>query len=335
MRHRVRAAALVLCLLLAASAAWPQIQIKLGSLVPIGSAWDTALKRIASEWARLSGNAVRVTIYSGGTVGDEPSMIRKLKLGQLQAAGLTARGLNQLHNAVLSISLPLVARTDEELDYLMTQMGPELEAGISDSGYKLVFWTVLGWVYFYGKQPVITPDDLRRQRLWVWEGDPDEASVWKDLNFRIVPLQATDILTSLQSGMIDSFASSPLTAAAYQWFALAKNMSAMRWAPLFGGLVISNRTWDRIPAATQELLLASAADIGRALRAESVKADAEAIRVMQANGLKIHPVPDAAVEQWAALMDEGFSRLAGKSFDAAAAEKARRLIAEYRAAHGR
>jgi TRAP-type C4-dicarboxylate transport system substrate-binding protein len=331
----VRVPALILALGLAAGAGWSApVQIKLGSLVPIGSSWDLALKKIAAEWSRLSDNQVRVIIYSGGTVGDEPSMIRKLKLGQLQAAGLTVRGLNQIDNSVLALALPMLVRDDQELDYVMSQMQPELEAGIEENGYKVIFWTMLGWVYFYGKQPVITPDDLRRQRMWVWEGDPEEASVWKDLNFRIVPLQSTDILTSLQSGMIDSFASSPLTAAAYQWFALAPHMSEMRWAPLFGGLVVANRTWERIDEGVRPRLLAAARQIGDELRADSLRADTEAIAVMQKYGLTLHPVPAAAVAQWAELMDQGFSRLAGKSFDAAAAVKVKRLVDEYRSRNG-
>jgi len=313
----------------------PQIQVKLGSLVPIGSPWDLGLKKIASEWARISGGQGKEVIYSGGTVGDEPSMIRKLKLGQLQAAGLTVRGLNQLHNATLALALPMLARNDAELDFLMSEMEPELEVGIEKSGHKVLFWTVLGWVYFYGRQPVVTPDDLRKQKLWVWEGDPDEASVWKDLNFRIAPLQATDMLQALQSGMVDAFASSPLTAAAYQWFALAPNMADMRWAPLFAGLVISTKTWEKIPEDMRPKLLEVTRQIGGALREETVRADAEAIRVMKQYGLKVFPVPDKVVEEWAALMDRGFAKLAGKSFDAAAADKARRLISEFRARNAR
>lgn len=335
MRLRSMPAALLMVLSAALAGAAPQIQIKLGSLVPIGSAWDLGLKKIAGEWARISNGQVKVVIYSGGTVGDEPSMIRKLKLGQLQAAGLTVRGLNQLHNATLALALPMLARNDAELDYLMSEMRPELEAGIEQSGYKVMFWTVLGWVYFYGKQAVVTPDDLRKQKLWVWEGDPDEASVWKDLNFRIAPLQSTDLLQALQSGMVDAFASSPLTAAAYQWFALAPNMADMRWAPLFAGLVVSAKTWDKIPADLQPKLLEVTRQIGVSLREETVRADAEAIRVMKQYGLKVNPVPDKAVEEWATLMDRGFAKLAGKSFDAAAADKARRLINEFRARNAR
>jgi TRAP-type transport system periplasmic protein len=324
---------LAVVLLAVAAAAWsaPQIQVKLGSLVPIGSAWDLALKKIATEWARLSDNQVKVVIYSGGTVGDEPSMIRKMRLGQLQAAGLTVRGLNQIYNAALALALPLVARTDAELDYVIAKMRPELEAGMEQNGYKVLFWTVLGWVYFYGREPVVTPDDLRKQKLWVWEGDPDEASVWKDLGFRIVPLQSTDILQGLQTGMIDSFASSPLTAAAYQWFALAPNMADMRWAPLFGGMVISMKTWEKIPADIQPKLMEVTQQVGASLRQETVKADIDAIAVMKQYGLKIVPVPQAAVDLWATLMDQGFAKLAGRSFDAAAAAKVKRLVADYRA----
>jgi TRAP-type transport system periplasmic protein len=329
--------AIVLFLALAAvsAAAAPQVQIKLGSLVPVGSSWDLALKKLASDWGRISGGQVKVVIYSGGTVGDEPSMIRKMKLGQLQAAGLTVRGLSHIYNPTLSLSLPMLTRNDAELDYLMREMRPELEAGIEENGYKVMFWTVLGWVYFYGRQPIVVPDDLRKQKLWVWEGDPDEASMWKELNFRIAPLQSTDILQALQTGMVDAFSSSPLTAAAYQWFALAPNMADLRWAPLFAGLVISTKSWEKIPADIRPRLLEAAQAVGDALRDDTVKGDAEAIRVMTQYGLKLTPVPQAAVDEWSAFVDQGFARLVGKTFDAVTTDKVRRLIREYRERNAR
>lgn len=328
---RTRAFILSVALVLAAGVVPAQeVQIKLGSIVPVGSAWDLALKRLAAEWQTVSRGQVKLVIYSGGTVGDEPSVIRKLKLGQLQAAGLTARGLSTLYQPVLALSLPMLTRNDGELDYVLKEMQTELEAGIESGGVKVLFWIRLGWVYFYSRNPVIVPEDLKKQKLWVWTESPEEATVWKSLNFHIVQLPTTDMLVGLQSGMLDTFATTPLFAAARQWFALAPNMADLKWAPLFGALVVKLATWNKIPADLQAQLLAIARRVGDEVRVQTVEADQEAIEVMKRYGLKINHVSDTTAVQWTRLADEGFSRLIGTVVDAKTTDRVRALLELYR-----
>jgi TRAP-type C4-dicarboxylate transport system substrate-binding protein len=325
-----RTALLSLLLLLAVASMGSGLTIKLGSLAPIGSPWDLSLKRIAAEWLRISGGSVKTTIYAGGSIGDEPHMIRQMEIRQLHAAGLTVQGLNQIYPGFLAVSMPLLVRTDEELEYVLNKMMPRLEAGLEENGYKLIFWTSMGWVYFFSREPVVTPDDLRGQTLWVWEGNPEEASIWKDLNFDIASLPSTEILTSLNNNMIDAYASSPLTAAAYQWFALSPNMTDMAWGPLYGGLVVSLRAWNRIPKDLQPKLLDAARRVGESMREETTTADEKAIEVMTDYGLEINHVPDDVVEEWASLMERGFTRLVGKTVDREDLEAVKRYLAEFR-----
>ena len=287
-------------------------------------------KKIAAEWLRISNGSIRTTIYAGGSIGDEPHMIRQMEIRQLHAAGLTVQGLNQIYSGFLAVSMPLLVRTDEELEYVLERMMPQLEAGLERNGYKLIFWTSMGWVYFFSREPMVTPDDLRRQTLWVWEGNPEEAAIWKDLNFDIASLPSTEILTSLNNNMIDAYASSPLTAAAYQWFALSPNMADMAWGPMYGGIVVSLRTWNRIPEDLQPKLLQAARRIGESMKEETTTADKKAIDVMTDYGLTINHVPDDVVEEWAQLMERGFTRLVGKTVDEEALESVKRYLSEYR-----
>jgi len=327
---RLKTSILSLVLLAGVVVAASGLTIKLGSLAPIGSPWDLSLRKIAAEWTRISGGAVKTIIYAGGTIGDEPHMIRQMEIRQLHAAGLTVQGLNQIHPAFLAVSMPLVVRTDEELEYVLEQMMPQLSAGLERNGYKLIFWTSMGWVYFFSREPVVTPDDLRKQTLWVWEGNSDEAASWKDLKFDIASLPSTEILTALNNHMIDAYASSPLTAAAYQWFALSPNMADMAWGPMYGGLVVSMRTWNRIPKDLQPKFMEAARRVGESMKEETTTADKKAIEVMLDYGLTINHVPPDVVREWAVLMERGFTRLIGKTVDGEAVEAVKRHLAEFR-----
>ena len=325
----VVAAILALCVLPLAG----QTVVKFGSLAPIGSPWDTALKRIAADWSKVSAGKVVLKIYSGGIAGDEPDMIRKVKLGQLEGVGLTGFGLTWLDPAIMSLQVPLLIRTEDELDYVLAKMMPFYEASLEKKGYKVLFWTKVGWAHFFSKKPVVTPDDLKKCKIFVWEGSSDEVRVWKEDGFNPVPLPGTDIMMALQSGMVDALTTSPLTAAAYQWFGLAPNMCGMKWAPFVGAMLVSTKTWEAISPDLRTKLLESARRIGGSMQAEIAGADAKAMAVMKENGLKINPVPQAAVEQWSSMVEKGFvTKLGGKMFDKQVYDRIKALLLEYRKA---
>jgi TRAP-type C4-dicarboxylate transport system substrate-binding protein len=328
---------LMLSLLLIAAIPQPsfsqsQVVIKLGSLAPIGSPWDTALKKINAEWTRISGGMVSLKIYSGGIAGNEPDMIRKMRLNQLDAAGITGFGLASLDLGVMSLQTPLLIQTEEELDYILTKMAPLYEANLEKKGYKVIFWTKVGWAHFFSKQKVIYPDDMKKSKLFVMENSTEEINVWKQQGFNPVPLPANDLMTALQSGMVDTFATSPLTAASYQWFALAPNMNAMKWAPFIGAVMVSTKTWNRIPAELQKKLMASAQKIGREMQSEISNSEKMAMDIMMQNGLKINNIPPDAVQKWAEIVELGYLKmLAGKLYDQQAYKQIKTLLDDYRA----
>ncbi len=325
--------ALVLCLYAAAAA--PAITIKLGSLAPTGSPFDLAIRRLAADWQTVSGGTVVLKTYSGGIAGDEPDMVRKMRIGQLGAAAITVSGLNGIFHGVKALSYPLFINNDDELAYVLKKMRPYMEQEFEKQGFKVMMWSPGGWVYFFSRYPIVGPDDLKKQKLWVWAGDPDEVQAWQTSGFQVVPLASTDIMTSLQGGMIDVFITSPLIAASNQWFGIAKNMCGEKLGPLWGGLAVSMKVWNSIPADLQPKLMESAQKIADSLGAEVAKADHDAITVMQKYGLNITKMPEKQRIQWEQLVDKGFSMLLGKSFDRATFDLAKKYLNEYIAVHPR
>ena len=305
-------------------------QIKVGSLAPEGSPWDRALKKLAVEWQSISGGRVTMRIYSGGVAGDEPDMIRKMRINQIQAAAMTGSGLGKIDTDWLVYQLPFMTRTEEELAYLFERLRPKLEARMEAKGFTFLALTHNGWLRFFSKQRVIEPDDMRRLRFFVLEGSPEVDQAWKEMGFRIVPLPANDAFAALQSGMVDMFSGSPLTAAALQWFALAPNMTDFNWTPLTAGLVISNRAWRQIPADLRPRLKAATQRALTDMEAEVMAVEEQAIEIMKQNGLVIHHVPPEALEKWEGLVETGFRILIGDTISADLYEEARAIVAEYR-----
>lgn len=212
--------------------------IKLGTLAPDGSVWHLALQDMAASWEEISRGEIKVRIYPGGIVGDDADAVRKMRIGQLHAAGITGQGLSQIDADMRVFQTPMLLESDGELDYVRERVGPKLEERLQQKGFKVLSWNDVGWVYLYSKEPVVSPDDLRAMKLWVWAGDAVWAEALKSIGHHPVPLPATDIHMALQSGLIDAFSTTPVAALSYQWFGQAPHMTRMKWAPLTGAIII-------------------------------------------------------------------------------------------------
>jgi TRAP-type C4-dicarboxylate transport system substrate-binding protein len=328
-RRLIRVCAVLLALAAAATGA-DALTLKLGSIVPKGSPWEQALRRLSADWDRISDGAVTLQVYPAGAAGDEPDMIRKMRIGQIQAALVTVSGLQTIWNGVKALSYPLFIRDDEEFRRVMEGLWPMIDRELEARGFTPLFWTPGGWMYFFTRLPVSWPDDLRRQRMWVW-GDPDEIVAWQSMGFQVVPLSSLDVMTSLTGGMIDGMVTSPLVAASNQWFGVASNMAGLRLSPLWGALVVATKSWDAVPVRLQPQLLEAARKAAADLRTEIAKADEEAIGVMKNYGLRVTEVGPAARAEWEQVVSRGLSLLEGTAYDRAAIEAARKIIAEYRA----
>ncbi len=316
-------------------AAADALTIKLGTLAPVGSPWEVGLRRVAAEWDRLSGGSVTLRIYAGGVAGDEPDMIRKMRIGTLNAAGITVTGLQGIFKGFKTLSYPLLVRNDAELSYVLDRMKPFFEQELEKRGFRAVMWSPGGWTYLFSRRPVVFPQDLKSQKLWVWSGDPDEIQAYQKAGFQTVTLAITDLMTSLQGGMVDALVTSPLLAASNQWFGVLGNMSTLKLAPLWGAVIITEKTWAQIPADLQPKLLDASPKVADSLAPELAKADEQAIAIMKKYGLTINTVSPKAEAEWAALLDKTFSTLVGTTYDRESFEMARKYLNEYVAAHPR
>jgi TRAP-type transport system periplasmic protein len=256
-----------------------------------------------------------------------------MRIGTLNAGLITVTGLQGVFNGIKSLSYPLLIHNDGELSYVLSKMEPFFDVELQKRGFKPVMWSPGGWVYFFSRAPVVMPEDLKKQKLWVWSGNPDEIQAYQSAGFQTVTLAATDLMTSLQGGMVDALVTSPLVAASSQWFGIAGNMSALRLAPLWGATVVSMKSWSEVPVDLQPKLIDAAQKIADSLAPDLLKADGQAISVMQKYGLKINEVTSSARTAWTDLLDKTFSPLVGKMYDADSFAMATRYLQEYRAAH--
>ena len=194
------------------------VTLKIATLAPVGSPWVESLRRLSAEWDRISQGRVNLKIYPGGIAGEEADMIRKMRIGQLAGAALTQLGLGLLDSAILALSTPFLIQEEGELDYVMKRAKPYFESRLADKGYRLFAFSKAGWVHFFGREPLIFPEDLKRLKLGVPAGDAAFVETWRRIGFNVFSLPFGDLLVGLQAGMIDAFYAPPVVAASFQWF---------------------------------------------------------------------------------------------------------------------
>ncbi len=289
-----RGLAALSALALLAAPATGQTAIKLAVVVPDGSVWDKALEGMGEEWRTATAGRVELRIYPGGRAGDEAEVVRKMRIGQLQAATLTLGGLEEIDPAFGVFGVPFLFDSWEELYAVLDALEGELAARLEAKGFVLLHWGSGGWVHLFSKQPIRTLDDLRAQKLWVWAGDDARVQLWRRSGFQPVPLAATDIMTGLETGLIAVVPNPPLVALAFQWFRQLPSMLELGLAPLAGATVVTRQAWNRVSAADQEALRTAARRTQELLEREVPRQDLEAVEQMKQRGLTVTSPADPA-----------------------------------------
>ena len=318
-----------------ASAAQDTLIVKLGTSAPEGSSWDQIFKEMGEKWKQATGGTVALRIYPGGVLGDEPDLVRKMRVGQIQAGALTAAGLSAIDASVAALQIPMMYHSYDELDYVRERLRPTLEKRLLERDFVVLNWGDAGWVMFFAREPFATPDDVRKMKLFVWAGDNDAVELWKTAGFHPVPLPATEILTGLQTGLINAFDTTPLLALSSQWFGLAPHMLDLRWAPLVGATVMTKKTWDRIPSGARPAVLKAAAEAGERLKGDIRAANDKAIAAMKEHGLRVISSTPSIEAAWQKTAEEIYPKIRGTIVPPQVFDEVKRLRDEYRAAPGK
>jgi len=310
-------------------------KIRLATLAPKGTSFHQILLEMNEKWKQAPGG-VSLTIYTDGTMGGEPDMVRRMRVGQLQAGMLTAIGLSEIDESVSALQkMPMMFRSLEEMDYVREKLQPLLEKRLNEKGFVVLFWADAGWVRFFTKRPAVRPDEFKKLKLFSWSGDNNTIDLMKAVGYHPVPLEYTDTLTSLQTGLIDAVPTTPFYALAGQFFHSASHMLELNWAPLVGGTIVTKKSWDALPAATRERLLKAATEAGEQARRKGRSESDEAVEAMKKRGLTVHPVSAEVEAEWRRLAESVYPKIRGRIVPADLFDEVQRILKEYRASGAR
>ncbi len=310
-----------------------KIRLRMGTIVPRGSAWHETLLYIRQEWRKITDGEIDLVIIPDGQLGDGVEMVRKMRAGVIHAVALSSGGLSSIDSGVLALQVPMMFASYEEFDYVRDRIAPKLERRIESTGvqHKMLFWSDGGWVHMFSKEPGRMPKDIQRMKLFTSAGDPETEKLWKSFGFNVIPLAPTDILTSLQAGMINAVDVPPLLALFNRLYTEVPHMMDLKLAPLVAGAVISKQAWDRIPSQYHEPMLSAARDAGLKLRREIRALGPDSIDQMKQRGLQVTTLEGQSLAAWQKLAEDAYPKLRGSYCPADLFDEVKRLRDEYRA----
>ena len=309
------------------------VELRIATLAPSGSPWMQVLDKAAVEIKAKTSGRVTMKYFEGGQQGDERDFVRKIKLGQLDGAAVTAIGLAMIDESIRVLELPMMFDSAEEMDYVADKMWPYFQKKFEKKGYKLNDRGEVGWIYFLSKNKVQSLSDLKGQKLWMWGDDQLVGAMFKKLGLNGVPLGVPEVDAGLTSGKITACYGSPVAAVALQWYSKVKYMTSMPMSFAIGATVVSIDSLKKMSAEDQKLV----EDIGKAnakkLRKVIRKANEDAKSTMTRKGITVVQTPVTMVDEFTKDSKEAWKELVGKIYSQEELDMVLKYRDEYRAKH--
>ena len=295
--RRLRRFVTVLALSIASSAALA-IEFKLASIAPEGSAWMQEMRAGAALIDERTEGRVQFKFYPGGIMGNDAQVMRKMRVGQLHGGAFAIVGVADRFPSITLYSVPLMLRSLDEVDHVRAMMDPKLQTGLEQAGLVSFGFIEGGFAHMMGNQPIRGVEDMRRRKVWIPEGDRISFMALQALGLSPVALPLTDVLTGMQTGLLDIVAASPVVALVLQWHTRIKYVTDLPVVYSMGVFALDGRVFARLSTGDQQVVREVMADVVQRLNQQAREDNARAREVMENQGIDFVPVNPADVEDW-------------------------------------
>ena len=308
--------------------------LKIATVAPEGSSWMKDLRAAGLQIRDRTAGRVNLKFYGGGIQGSDRKVLRKIRIGQLHGGVFTSNGLQERYPDIVIYGSPMLFDTLDEVDFVRKRIDERLTLGLEKAGFASFGFAGGGFAYLLSNKPVKGIADLRGQKIWVPEGDPTSYAAMESLELSPVALPITDVLTGLQTGLLNIVATPPVGAVVLQWYTKTKYITTQPLSYTIGLLAIDKSALKNISAADQLVLREVMTRLYEHFDAQNRIDNAKAEDALRANGMQFLQLDPAEVPVWRESTARAMDKLAadgGISGDLL--REARGYVNEYRAAH--
>lgn len=231
-----------------------QIQIKIATLAPQNSEWAEKFQKGSIEIQERTENRVKLKFYWGGAQGNAKKILQKIKIRQLHGGTFSPTDFQEVYPDLNIYGLPFLFKDFDEVDYVRDRVDNQLEQGFKNLGFNTYGFAGGGFAYILSNEPIREYEDLKNKKIWLPQGDLISYEAMRSLNLLPVPLPMTDVLTGLQTGLIDIVAIPPVVALALQWHTKVSYMTRVPVLYAMGFLAIDSKIINRINTDDRKVL---------------------------------------------------------------------------------
>jgi TRAP-type C4-dicarboxylate transport system substrate-binding protein len=310
-----------------------QHTIKFATLAPDGSTWIKVMREFDAALRAETGGKVGFKLYPGGVAGDEKDVIRKIRLGQYNGGGFTGVGIGEVAKKLRILDSPLLFKGYDEVDYILQKYDGDFRQALADGGFVLLGWAEVGFIYVFSQKRVTSFDDLRNVKAWMWEGDPIAGAAYQAIGVSPIQLSPTDVMSSLQTGMIDTVYSSPYALIALQWFTRVHYAMSQPLGDAMGAAIVSKKLFDSLPSDVQQILLADSKKYLGKITQASRQDNARAIDTLKERSIQFIQAPPDIAAKFPEVGERGRKLLAGNLYSKEFLSDVEESLQSYRQSH--
>jgi TRAP-type C4-dicarboxylate transport system substrate-binding protein len=282
---------------------------KIATIAPEGSAWMQQMRAGAIAIKERTLGRVQIKFYSGGVMGNEKSVLRKIHMGQLQGGAFTGGGLGRITSDAALYGLPLLARSEQEMHYVRQTMDAVVNDALEQSGFVSFGFASGGFANLMSKTPITGIDDLKGQKVWVPEGDRASYAVMEALGLAPVTLPLSDVLTGLQAGLVEVIGTSPLGALAFQWYTRVAYITPIPLVYIYGALVLDKKKFNQICPQDQTVMREILSNMYRGFDQQNELDNDAALAALKKQGIQIVPPQAGEFERWNTVANTAIDKM--------------------------
>jgi len=260
--------------------------LKIATLAPDGNAWMKQMRDGADEVEKRTQGRVKFKYYPGGVMGSDKSVMRKIRVGQLQGGAVTPGAIASVYPSASIYTVPMLFSSYDEVNYVRERTDKEIVAGIEKNGFVTFGLSDGGFAYLMSNEPVRSLKDLQGKKVWIPEDDKILLAVFQDMGITPIQLPISDVYTGLQTGLIDTVGISPIGAVAFQWHTKTRYLTDIPLLYLNGMMIVSKKAFNKIKPADQKIVREVYGNVFRKLNVQNQKDNIAAKAALKKQGIQ-------------------------------------------------
>lgn len=310
------------------------VTLKIATLAPAGTIWMKQMKNGAEVIRDKTSGRVKIKYYPGGVMGNDQSVHRKIRINQLQGGAFSSSGLAHADNSIQALSLPMLFKSFEEVDYVRSRIDERIKQHVADNGFVILGISEGGFARILSNKVIHSMEDIRNSKVWIPEGDELVEQTFITMGITPIPLPIADVFTGLQTGLIETIAATSTGAIAFQWHSKITHMVDIPVLYVIGILAVNQEAFNRIKPDDQKIVIEEMKRVFFELDKINREDNLNATAALKTQGIAVFRPSEAEIQNWQQFSDDSIRNMIDQGMvDKTIVDEIQKLLAEYRKQH--